>query len=273
MDRNILLKTGITISILIVGAIIAVSIVLFPVYASYDMENLSRPVGVLQNLVKNHIGPNPYAVHASISALAVFVLAALILIMYRFEKTQSPEIPFIVLFILSLAFESVRLIIPLQQVLTIPSIYIVLATRILIISREFGLFSLFAASIYAVGFESQRQRNIIIVISILALIISLGTPIDAFAYMTNFKPMSGYTSLFSILNAGLFLLTFTGFLVAAHSQRSRNYIFVSIGIFLTFTGRNMLLTADTWVGIPGIALLTVGTWLMCFHLHKIYLWL
>jgi hypothetical protein len=39
-------------------------------------------------------------------------------------------------------------------------------------------------------------------------------------------------------------------------------------------GRNILLSADTWVGAAaGPVCLVIGTWIICQNLHKVYLWL
>jgi hypothetical protein len=272
-ERNTMFKAGIILCFLSAAFICAASIIIIKIYSSLDTEIFRRPAGLFQNLAVSFLKPNLYAVHTSIAVLALYSLITLIFILYYFEKTQTPEIPFFAFFVLSLAFESVRLMMPLQYVFNIPSFYLLLASRILLFSRNFGLFSLFAASIYAAGMESQRQRNVIFIITISSLIIALGTPVDTFTWSSNFESVSGYDSIFRILNAGVFLLTIAGFLIAAHAQRSRDYLFISLGVFLVLAGRNILLSADTWLSLPGIALLGAGTWFICIYLHKVYLWL
>jgi len=266
-------KAGIILGFLSAAFILAVSLNTIKIYSSLNTESFRRPDGLFQNLIGGFIQPNLYAVHISIAALAVYSLVTLIFILYHFEKTQTPEIPFFALFVLSLAFESARLMMPLQHIFNIPSFYLLLASRILIFSRNFGLFSLFAASIYAAGMESQRQRNVIFIITVASLIIALGTPVDTFTWSANFEPISGYGSVFRMLNTGVFLITIAGFLIAAHAQRSKNYLFISIGAFLVLIGRSILLGADTWLSLLGIALLGAGTWFICIYLHKVYLWL
>jgi len=272
-ERNTVFKAGIILCSLSAAFMSAASIIIIKIYRSLDVEIFRRPVGVFQNFAAIFLKPNLYAVHISIAVLALYSLITLIIILYYFEKTQTPEIPFFAFFVLSLAFESVRLMMPLRNVFNIPSFYLLLASRILLFSRNFGLFSLFAASIYAAGMEAQRQRNVIFIITITSLIIALGTPVDIFTWSANFEPVSGYDSVFKILNTGVFLITIAGFLIAAYSQRSRDYLFISLGVFLVLAGRNILLSADTWAGLPGIALLGFGTWFICIYLHKVYLWL
>jgi len=84
----------------------------------------------------------------------------------------------------------------------------------------------------------------------------------------------GYTSMFRLIDAGTALITAISFFIAAWSRGPQGYIFIGAGSVLVFLGRNILLNADTWVGLPlGLPLLAVGTWLICTNLHRIYLWL
>ncbi|MCL2067520.1 MAG: hypothetical protein FWG99_08655, partial [Treponema sp.] len=226
-----------------------------------------------QSISSRFFQPSFYAFNVSIAMLTVFSLAGLCLIYYFFEKTQSQEIFFIVLFIISLAFESLRLILPLQQIYAIPSFYLLFTSRILLFGRCFGLFSLFGASIYAAGLESQKQRNIIFIVAITSLFIAMGTPIDTFAWESNFNSITGNIVVFRILNGGMLLITVTSFLIAAYLRGSREYFYIGIGAFLALIGRSLLLNADSWAGLPGILLLSVGAWFICKYLHKFYLWL
>ena len=272
-NRNIFLKSGIVFSALCVLLIIAASFVTIPAYSSIDTENIKRPSGFFQMIIGRFSKPNFYAVHSSIAVLVLYSLAALGLIYYYFEKTQSPEILFIAFFVTSLACESARLVLPLQQIFEIPFFYLFVASRILLFGRYFGLFSLFAASVYAAGLETQKQRNFIFVVIITSLVIALGTPIDTFSWNTNFNTIYGYASMFQMLNALVLLITIASFLVTAYLRGSREYIFVGIGTFLVFTGRDILISADSWAGLPGIILLSLGAWFICSYLHKVYLWL
>ena len=273
-DRNNLFKAGIIYSSLSVVFIIAASFVVLPVYSFFDTDLVQRSAaGFLQIILNRGLNPSFYAVHVSISALAVYSLAVLCFIFYFFEKTQSPEILFIALFIASLACESLRLFLPLQQVFAIPSFYLLITSRLLLFGRCFGLCSLFAAGIYAVGLEIQKQRNVIGIAAIASFIIALGTPIDTFTWETSFNAISGYAHVFRMINGGILLITVISFLIAAYLRGSREYIFIGVGVFLAFAGRSILLHADSWAGLPGIIPLSFGAWFICKYLHKVYLWL
>jgi hypothetical protein len=76
------------------------------------------------------------------------------------------------------------------------------------------------------------------------------------------------------VETGIILITAITFFVSAYSRGSAEYVFIGIGVFLVYIGRNMLLGADTWITpIPGLATLIAGTWFICSRLHQVYLWL
>jgi hypothetical protein len=206
------------------------------------------------------------------SVLYAFITT--ILIYYFFEKTQSPEILFFAFFVTSFAFEALRVMVPLMTVNDLPGVYLVMASRVLLIARYFGVFSLFAASVYAAGLGEQKQGNIVFIIAIAAMIIALGVPVDGLAWDSTLMTVHGYASMLKMVEVGIVLITAASFFISAYSRGSKEYIFIGIGSLLAFLGRLILLTADTWITpLPGLALLAAGTWIICVQLHRVYLWL
>jgi hypothetical protein len=128
--------------------------------------------------------------------------------------------------------------------------------------------------VYAAGLEIQKQRNMFLAITVAALIIVMGVPIDTLSWDSSFSMISGYTSMFRMIEAGVLLITVVSFFISAYSRGYREYILIGAGSFLVFLGRNMLLSADTWLSpAPALIFLGVGTWLICTQLHHVYLWL
>jgi hypothetical protein len=272
--RNIAFKGGIILTLFFLLLCIAASVKVIPVYPSMEQEIIPRSRGVFHDIAEKPLNVKLLAVHCCIAVSVLYSLLTIILIYFSFEKTQSPEIVFIAFFAAAFAPETLRLIIPLGRVYDIPSLYSLLASRAILFSRCFGIFSLFAASMYAAGFKSQRQRNVIIIITVTALFIALGVPIDTLAWDSGLNMVSGYTSMFLLIEIGTFLFTTVSFFIAAWSRGSREYAYIGTGAVLVFLGRNILLNADTWVGAAaGPVCLAVGTWLICKNLHKVYLWL
>jgi hypothetical protein len=245
-----------------------------PVYPSMEDQITRRTESIFHEFAGKFLNAKLMAVHCAILTLVLYSFFSMILTYYSFEKTQSPEILFVAFFAASFSLEALRLILPLGWVYEIPSLYVLMSSRIILFSRYFGIFSLFTASVYAVGFKSQKQRNIILIIAVITLIIILGIPIDTQVWDSGLNMIYGYVSMFRLIEAGTFFITTISFFIAAWSRSSREFIFIGVGSALAFLGRNILLNADTWAGLPtGLLFLVVGTWLICTKLHKIYLWL
>ncbi|GHV27836.1 hypothetical protein AGMMS4952_10210 [Spirochaetia bacterium] len=271
--RNNYFRSGIVLSLLALVTILSLSFIIFSAYPPAGAA-ATRSAGLFQPLISRFFTAHPYVPFVTMLGSVLYAFITMILIYYFFEKTQSPEILFFALFVTSFAFEALRVMVPLVLVYNLPSVYLVMSTRVLLIARYFGLFSLLAASIYAAGLGEQKQGNIIFIIVIAAMIVALGVPVDSLAWDSSLMMVSGYTSMLKIVEAGIALIAAVSFFISAYSRGSNEYIFIGIGSLLAFLGRLTLLSADTWITpLPGMVLLAAGTWIICVQLHRVYLWL
>jgi hypothetical protein len=210
----------------------------------------------------------------TMAVAGAYALITLILIYYFFEKTQAPEILFVAFFTLSFVFETARIIVPLQVAYALPGMYLIIAYRVLLFGRYFGLFSLFVASVCASGLEIRKPGNIILIILATTLIVALRMPIDGSSWDSSLSLISGYPSMFTLVEIGIILITMVSFFISAYTRGAREYLYIGLGAVLVFIGRNLLLAADTWVTpLPGLVTLAAGTWFICRQLHRVYLWL
>jgi hypothetical protein len=272
--RNRFFAAGIVIALLSLVAIAALSFSTFSVYPEAGNEAIRRPGGLLQFFVLTFFRPVPYAPYITMIAAGVYAFVTLIFIYYYFEKTQSPEILFFSIFVLSFAFEAMRIMVPLRMVNDFPGVFLVFSTRVLLFFRYLGVFSLFAASVYAAGLGEQKQENIIFIIILVTLTLALMIPVDGLSWDNSLMPIFGYSSMFRMVDVGIVIITMISFFIASYSRGAREYSFIGLGSFLVSWGRTILFSADTWVTpFLGIALLVLGTWLICSRLHRVYLWL
>jgi len=277
-ERNTFFKTGIIFCAVCVFLTAAASFLIIPLIQETNYilslgEEL-RPVSIFQSFISRFIGSNYFAVHISLSFLVVFSLVGMLLIHFYFERTSTPEILYIAIFTISLSFEIIRLILPLQQIFIFSSFYVSISSRVLLFARYFGIFSLFTASICAAGLEVQKTRNVLFIIIIAALIITVSVPINVLNWDTSLNIINGYVSIFRMTELAVLLTTMISFFIAAKFRDSKEYIYVAVGSMLALIGRNILLNTDNWIGpLPGIFLLSFGTWFLCSKLHKIHLWL
>jgi hypothetical protein len=237
-------------------------------------ENSRRSTDFFQFFINRFIKSDYYAVHASLAAAVLFAFLGMLLIHISFERTSAPEILYIAFFTISFSFEAIRLVLPLSLINNFPSFYLLIAARILFFARYFSIFSLFTASVFAAGFETQRFRNVILVIFIAVLFVTLSVPIDTQSWDTAFNMINGYASMFRLIEVIAFLATVISFFVAAYIRSSPDYVYVGIGVILALADKTILLGTDNWAGpVPGILLLSFGTWFLCSKLHKLHLWL
>ena len=272
-ERNLFFKIGIVFCALIVLLTLAASFLTVPVYSAME-ENSRRSTDFFQFFINRFIKTDYYAVHASLAASVLFSFIGMLLIHFSFERTTAPEILYIAFFTISFSFEAIRLILPLYLIFNFPSFYLLVAARVLLFARYFGIFSLFTASVFAAGFETQRTRNVILVLFVAVLFVTLGVPIDTQNWDTAFNMINGYSSMFKLIEVTAFFATVISFLVAAYIRSSKDYVFVGIGVILALAGKSILLGTDNWAGpVPGILLLSFGTGFLCSKLHKLHLWL
>jgi hypothetical protein len=272
-ERNVFFRVAIAFCSISALLTLAVSYWVVPSYKTMA-ENTRRPGVFVQFFLGRLLEPDYFAVHMSLAALVIFSLAGLFLILLFFEQTSTPEILYISFFIFSFSFEIIRLVLPLHLIYTIPSFYLLVSLRVLLFARYFGIFSMVAASLCAAGLDVQMNRNLILIIIAATLIIVTGVPIDIQSWDTSMNVIYGFRAIFRVIEAAAFLTAVTSFFIASNVRGSVEYINIGIGVMFAFIGRYFLLYLDNWAGpIPGIIMLSFGTWFACSKLHRIYLWM
>ena len=272
--RNNFFKGGIILAVLSLCLVAFVGYLAYPALPDASSSSTMRSQGMIQSLMESLAQPSTHIPFWAMLCAVMYSLVSMILIYNFFEKTQSPEILFIGFFVISLTFEFARIVIPFRMVYPFPAEYLVIASRVLLFGRHFGLFSLFAASVYASGLDSQNQSNIFSILGLTALFIALNVPIDSLVWDSTFMLWNGYRSMFYTLEIGILVVSMGTFFIAAHSRGSESYVLIGIGSFLALAGRNILINSDTLTTlVPGFVILVIGTWFICARLHKEYLWL
>jgi hypothetical protein len=277
-SRNIFFRGGIILAAFSLGIAIAGGIFSFPAFPASSAAATLRSGGIirklLENLPQSLASPSASVPFWAILGAVAYSFISIILIYYFFEKTQSPEILFFGFFVISLSFEIARIAIPLKSAFFFPARYFITASRVLLFGRYFGLFSFFAAGVYAAGFDVQKQKNVFLMLILAAMIIAFNVPIDSLVWDSTLKMLNAYGSMFIMVDLGILAVTAITFFISSYIRESKSYIYIGIGGLLVFIGRSILLGSDTWITlIPGLLILIAGTWLVCSKLHREYLWL
>jgi len=272
--RNNFFKGGIVLASLSLGLVVFGGYFAYPAFPEAASSYTMRSQGMIQSLIEGLAEPSAYIPFWAMFCAVLYSLISIIMIYYYFEKTQSPEILFIGFFVFSMAFEFARIMVPFRMIFSFPSGYLVTASRVLLFGRQFGLFSLFAASVYSAGLDSQNQHNISSVLVLTALVIALNVPIDSLVWDSTFMLWNGYGSMLHMLEIGILVVSMVTFFISAYMRGSVSYVLIGIGILLMSVGRNMIISSDTLIVlISGVVILIIGTLLVCDRLHKEYLWL
>ncbi|MDR0684446.1 MAG: hypothetical protein LBF83_04900 [Spirochaetaceae bacterium] len=217
--------------------------------------------------------PAPYAAFAGMGTAVLFAFVSQVLLFYFFEKTQAIEVRLLATFLFSFTFEILRIVIPLKTVMNLSGYIPVIASRLIVFGRFYGLFALFAAGLCVSGLEIRREETIIFPVAMAALLFALRMPIDSFYYDTSLYPLAGFPRTFGIMNAVIVVLSFLCFVSGAYTRGIREYYFIALGVLAAAIGRRLLLTADTWVMLAaGSGLLFFGAWYAGIQFRRMYLW-
>jgi hypothetical protein len=263
------LKISIAIEAVALIGLIAISWKIAPHYAEITAKAVTRS-GVLFRF----LAPSAFMPLVTVLASLVYAFAGGALLFYFFEKTPSPELRFLSIFIFSFVFEAMRSIVPLQHAFNLPGFYLNIAARALFFGRLFGIFSLFAASLCVTGFKKIKEENILLPIVVIALLITYRMPISDLLWSTSLSFLTGYTGMFASLEFVIILISIASFCVGAYTRNSREYYFIGAGVFLVFIGKKILIAADVWpTAALGFICLVAGTWLCGLQIRRMYLWL
>ena len=233
-----------------------------------------RSQGIAQMIAVKLSDTSIYVPFWTMLGMVAYSLISMIIIYYFFENTQSPEILFFAVFVISLSFEFIRILLPFKMIFTFPVVYLINAFRALIFGRCLGLFSIFAAGVYAAGLDAQKQKNIFMVLVLAALFIALNVPVDSLVWDSTLALWNGYNAMLRMVETGILVITIATFFISAYTRSSKNYTTVGIGASFVLAGRSLLFSSDNWITFPlGLVFLVIGTFFFCTRLHREYLWL
>jgi len=146
-------------------------------------------------------------------------------------------------------------------------------TRIILTARFLGVFSLFAGSLYAAGFNSEKQEITLGTIFLCSLALGTGLPINTGTFGPDLLQQIGYGELHSFLSAACFIGVCANYLLAVRITGEKGYSVAAFGCALTFMGGLALRQSSSLVSVlAGSELLVAGTILFLRKIHADYLW-
>lgn len=211
-----------------------------------------------------------YYVFASIIFLMLYTIATSFYLWLGFEKTQSSEVIFILLFLASFIFDSVRLLIPFYYTKGPYSTFIFTLGNFIILSRILAPLSLLSLNVFTTEDERQNVERNLLMILVCATIFAVYIPLNTGDVYKNFAISYSFDKTIFLTQITINILTiFIMFLRQFNAKSSQiltfGYAMISFGYIVLFNTWNLLtLTA-------GIILTTTGTILYLGSLHKGYM--
>ena len=213
----------------------------------------------------------PIAAGAICSAYGIVVL---FLLSFRYSRTVSMELFFFAFWALALSSEILRIESLRGALLGAAFTERNLVTRLVLSMRFLGIFSLFAGSLYSVGYSADKHQIPVGAVFLASLALGTGLPINTGTFGADLLQRSGYGQLYGFLWAACFLGSIANYLLAVRMTGERGYGLAALGCALVFGGglavRNSASLASV---LLGALCLIAGTILFLRKLHAYYLWL
>lgn len=255
--RNYIIFIGLLLSLAIL--IFLIISIIFLLNENYQFTSLNSTINIFETMGSTYI-------------IVLFSVIFGFILRFFFKKTISIEIFFFTLFIISLAFESLKVIHIFLQMYDMPLFYGILVTRIVFSIRFFGIFCLLSSGLFSTGIQSQKFEFILGISFILAISLASSIPInDNFLPTLNYEP--GNEKIFVASFVLIKIFSVLNFCWAAFKKHSGNYLAIAISIILIIIGRDMIFFLHNPIhSAIGTLIIIPGSIIFANRMHSIYLW-
>ncbi len=203
----------------------------------------------------------------------LFSLAAVIVLFFSFRKTTSPEIFFFILFLITIAFDSLKAINIYFTVAPIPSNVGILVSRMVYFGKYFGTLCVFACGLFPTGISYERLELFLSSALLLATVFAGTIPVDMTDLQPNYLFATGLSGEIRAVSIAMYSFAFLNYILAALRNGNRTYLLIGTGLALCIVGRELLFhVSDAITIITAFVILTVGTTLFSERTHEVHLW-
>ncbi len=218
----------------------------------------------------------PHAPAAALAGIVLFPLislATLAYILFAFEKTQTTEITFFAAGIFSMALESFRIIIPLNELWAHTAFIVTAISRISLFCRLFTVLCLLSSIIFTTGQTSQQIGAAIFLTAFFSLSLVNAVPFNPANVNSSYYIMPGYSAMIHLFLTLLGILAISSYLIQGKARNVKEYSRAGTGLVLLLAGYGLLTVSDSWItAAAGAASLTTGAWRYLKQIHRYYLW-
>ncbi|NBC29305.1 MAG: hypothetical protein GVY29_04860 [Spirochaetes bacterium] len=273
--RNRILRLGLVVSVLLAGGATAFAVWLYATAGFEALEDVSVGSSIPWLGLRLTGADRSTAWVAGKSVImAWFAVFAIVAVLRQFKRTTAPEMFFFSFFLLTIPLETVRLLQIVHQIVELPIMASIVATRVGYFAHAMGILCLFGSSLYAVGVEYQRTGTALGIVALIAFAFAYAVPVDPTVLYPNLLNPIGNQRTVQVVAIVLNVLVLSNFLYARFAQEDRGYFVIAGAVVAITVGNEFLFYAvgPLWAALGG-GLLVAGVLTFWRQLHAMYLWI
>ena len=204
--------------------------------------------------------------------LVLFSVISLFILRLFFYKTNSVEIFFFMIYLVSLIFESSRPLILVCQELNLPFVYMMFLSRAAYFSKICAVFALFISALSSSDIGINKFNTIVIIIVVFSFMFSSAIPLSDYT-LDNGYYMPGFFTYYLFTLLFIEFLTVLIFVINYFQKRNNEYFYMALSAMFIAVGREIsfYMISIEYFSI-GMAFMIGGTILFSSKLHEIYRW-
>lgn len=215
----------------------------------------------------------PLAVSISVLVFSITSLISLIYTYFAFRKLQSTEIIFFELFLFSLSWEALRLLIPYFSFSSIIMAELSSISRLLYFFRFMSLFSLLSMALFSTINITRQKTFIVATFIFISLMLSMSIPFDStqinYLFLAGSPFMQGYVVL--LATSSVFLI-FTLIFYYLYERIQERLYMIGSSISLILGYSVLIFSGDYWTLVLGTFFFVYGVINIIRNIRSIYLW-
>ena len=208
-----------------------------------------------------------------LSVLTFFPLFAETIYRRRFGRSPSPEMFFFRIFLLTLPFQSVRLILPLLSATFPAASWGLLAGKISWFSRFIGISALLGSGVFSADIPLRHSGAVLSTAALAALAVAVMLPLDVTQMQGNLFFRSRAEESLALISLSLQFLGVFSMLGTAILRKNARYGVLTLSLFSVAVGTDLLYFATMPLIAPGTILLILGTIAFSRQIRRIYQWI
>lgn len=200
-----------------------------------------------------------------------FVCVTCLCILRVFNKTQSSEIVFFLLFLMALVFNSTRIFIPIMDLKDSFSNASLFISNIVLFSKILAPLSLLGITTLTSDDQRQNLEQNCFIIFISSLLLATFIPKNTGILLPDYSISTAFNKILSTM---IFLITlFNALYMFYKNYEAENRQYTTIGFLILSIGYVVTFGVTNFLSLFfGILLMSTGTFMYIAELHYQYLW-